>query len=104
MWLKLAWPKRVNVNNWYQKQNKNLLKLKTEWKINKKLSVQIALENLLSHHCGSSIHKVTSVQLASSVALHEMTWNNNTVADVVNDPVNPNNGGESLSVSKSSSS
>lgn len=36
--------------------------------------------------------------------LHGMTWNNNTAADVVNDPVNPNNDGESLSVSKFSSS
>lgn len=41
--------------------------------------------------------KVTSLQLTRFMALHEMTWNNNTVADVVNDPVNPNNGGESLS-------
>lgn len=48
--------------------------------------------------------KVVSLQLPRFMALHEMTWNNNTVADVVNDPVNPNNDGESLSVSKSSSS
>lgn len=52
----------------------------------------------------ASKKKVVSLQLARFMALHEMTWNNNTVADVVNDPVNPNNGGESLSVSKSSSS
>lgn len=68
------------------------------------VQVQIALENLLSHHCGSSIQTVTSLQLTRFMALHEMTWNNDTVADVVNDPVNPNNGREHLSVSKSSSS
>lgn len=52
----------------------------------------------------ASKKKSLPLQLARFVALHEMTWNNNTVADVVNDPVNPNYGGESLSVSKSSSS
>lgn len=66
------------------------------------VEVQIALENLLSQL--SSIQEVTSLQLAHFMALHEMTWNNNTVADVVNDPVNPNNGGELISVSKTSSS
>lgn len=64
------------------------------------VEVQIALENLLSQL--SSIQEVTSLQLAHFMALHEMTWNNNT--DVVNDPVNPNNGGELISVSKTSSS
>ena len=48
--------------------------------------------------------QVTSLQLACFPVPCEMTRNNNTVADVVNDPVNPNNGGESVSVSKSSSS
>lgn len=66
------------------------------------VEVQIALENLLSQL--SSFQEVTSLQLAHFMALHEMTWNNNTVADVVNDPVNPNNGGELISVSKTSSS
>lgn len=66
------------------------------------VEVQIALENLLSQL--SSIQEVTSLQLAHFMPLHEMTWNNNTVADVVNDPVNPNNGGELISVSKTSSS
>lgn len=42
------------------------------------VQVQIALENLLSHHCGSSIQTVTSLQLACVMTLHEMTWNNNT--------------------------
>lgn len=64
---------------------------------------QIALENLLFHQRGSSIQRVTSSQPTCFVALYEMTRNVNTIAGVVNDPVNPNNGGEILSVSKSSS-
>lgn len=63
----------------------------------------IALENLLFHQRGSSVQRVTSPQPTCFMALHEMTRNMNTIAGVVNDPVNPNNGGEILSVSKSSS-
>lgn len=55
-------------------------------------------ESASAPHCGSSIQKVASLWVARFMAPHEMTWNNDTVAGVVNDPVNPNNGGEPLSL------
>lgn len=81
---------------WANKERNDLSRRSDRFDDGENVLVQIALENLLSHHRGSSVHKVACVQLARFTAPREMTWSNNTVADVVNDPVNPNNGGQPL--------